>query len=69
METLKFKTNLKCSGCVAAVKNNLDAVKNINGWEVDLISPDKILTVEGNADEHDIVEAFAKAGYQADPLK
>ena len=69
METLKFKTNLKCSGCVAAVKNSLDAVKNVNSWEVDLISTDKTLTVEGNADERDIVEAFAKAGYQAEPVK
>jgi copper chaperone len=69
METLKFKTNLKCSGCVAAVKNSLDAVKNVNSWEVDLVSPDKTLTVEGSADEDDIVAAFAKAGYQADPLK
>ncbi len=69
METQKFKTNLKCSGCVAAVKDNLDHLEDVNNWEVDLISPDKILTVEGKVDEHDIIEAFAKAGYQAEAIK
>jgi len=69
METQKFKTNLKCSGCVAAVKNNLDTLKNVESWEVDLISQDKILTVEGSASENEIAEAFAKAGYHAEPVK
>lgn len=69
METQEFKTNLKCSGCVAAVKDNLDGLKNIGNWEVDLASPDKILKVEGKVSENEVAEAFAKAGYSAVPLK
>lgn len=69
METQKFKTNLKCSGCVAAVKENLDTLKSVKDWNVDLVSADKILTVEGNPSENEIAEAFSKAGYVAEPLK
>lgn len=68
METQKFKTNLKCGGCVAAVQKDLDAVAEIESWEVDLTSLDKILTVMGNAREEEIVNAFAKAGYVAEPI-
>lgn len=68
METQKFKTNLKCGGCVAAIQKDLDAVAEIDTWEVDLISLDKILTVTGNATEEEIVNAFAKAGYVAEPI-
>lgn len=69
METLKFKTNLKCSGCVAAVQNDLDKSDKIESWEVDLTSLDKILTVKGEVDADEIVAAFAKAGYVAELVK
>lgn len=69
MENQKFKTNLKCGGCVAAVKNNLDELENIESWDVDLASPDKILTVKGNANVNEIEEAFVKAGYKAELAK
>ncbi len=65
MKVAKFKTNLKCSGCVAAVKPNLDALADIK-WDVDLSSPEKTLTVEGNVDNSQIENAFEKAGYKAE---
>jgi copper chaperone len=68
METLKFKTNLKCSGCVDAVKENMNALNNVANWEVDLTSTDKILSVVGDVNQEEVTKAFEKAGYQAIPL-
>lgn len=68
METLKFKTTIKCNGCVNTVKPVLEEANNISNWSVDLESPDRILTVEteGNADE--VVELLKEAGYKAEEV-
>lgn len=65
METLKFKTNIKCSGCVAKVTPHLNAVESIAGnWQVDIHNPNKVLTVEAaKADTNQIKEAVQKAGF------
>jgi copper chaperone len=47
METLKFKTNIKCGGCVATVTPYLNKFSDIEKWEVDTQNPDKILTIVG----------------------
>jgi copper chaperone CopZ len=69
METLQFKTNIKCSGCIAKVTPELDKAAGPENWEVDLLSPDKVLTV--SADEvtaEKIRQAIEKAGYHAEAL-
>ncbi len=70
MKTLKFKTNINCSGCVAAVTPALDGLKDIQHWEVDTASPNKILTI--NADESmaeaRVVESLKQKGYRAEKL-
>jgi copper chaperone len=45
MKTIQFKTNIKCSGCVATVTPGLNKTAGENNWTVDLQSPDKVLTV------------------------
>ena len=45
MNTLKFKTNINCTGCLGKVTPILNAETDINNWEVDLKSEDRILTV------------------------
>jgi len=67
METVNFSTNLKCNGCIAAVKPSLEAIEGLSSWSVDLNSPDKLLTAEVASDQvtGSIVEAFKKAGYEA----
>jgi copper chaperone len=69
MSTLKFKTNIKCAGCIAAVTPHLNAVKGIEKWEVDLANPDRILTVntEGVTFE-DVKAALSKAGYNGEQV-
>ncbi|MDK2842294.1 MAG: copper chaperone [Anaerophaga sp.] len=69
MKTLKFKTNIKCNGCINAVTPFLDKSNNISDWSVDLESPDRILTIkteEGDADE--VKELLNEAGYKAEEL-
>ena len=65
METLKFKTNIKCAGCVAKVTPHLNQVEGIEGnWQVDIYNPNKVLTVETDkVSTSQIEEAVQKAGF------
>lgn len=67
METLKFKTNINCGGCIATVTPALNGLKDIQHWEVDIVNPDKILTVK--ADDSltavQIVDVLKQKGYNA----
>ena len=64
----KFKTNIKCGGCIQTVKPYLDSLKEIKSWEVDTSSPDRVLTVEGDIPEEIIVKAIQAAGYRAEKI-
>jgi copper chaperone len=69
MEPLKFKTNIKCSNCVAQVTPHLNAVEGIDTWEVDTQNPNKILTVNTTKVKADqIKDIVRKAGYVAETL-
>jgi copper chaperone len=68
METLKFKTNIKCGGCIATVTPFLNADENIEKWQVDLENPDRILTVETDQSAEEIAELVKKAGYNAQQI-
>jgi copper chaperone CopZ len=68
MDTTKFKTTIKCSGCVAQVTPFLNEALGQNNWEVDVNDPAKVLTVVGEKDERRVVEAVQKAGYKAEKL-
>ena len=70
MDTLKFKTNVNCGGCIATVTPVLDTLNGVKKWEVDTNNPDKILTVETDsglkADQ--VVAALKAKGYSAELL-
>jgi copper chaperone len=69
MSILKFKTNIKCSGCIATVTPFLNSLNTINNWEVDTLDPDKILTVQGDdVSAQDIVSKLKEAGYTAETI-
>lgn len=64
MKTLRFKTSIKCNGCLISVRPQLNAIKGIEGWEVDLNSPDSILSVHCNDDLTDMITlAVERAGH------
>ena len=62
MKTLKFKTNIKCSGCVAKVTPYLNEALGEKTWEVDYNNPSKVLTVVG---EDDVVRALQRDAHSA----
>lgn len=68
MEAKKFKTNIKCSGCVATVTPHLNEVAGEDNWQVDLTDPSKLLTVTGDVGEEKVKEALRKAGYNAEKV-
>jgi copper chaperone len=69
METLKFKTNINCSGCIAAVTPHLNSVDEVALWKVNTQSPEKVLEVEAEAGaEALILQAVKKAGFEIEPL-
>ncbi|MFC0321196.1 MULTISPECIES: heavy-metal-associated domain-containing protein [Olivibacter] len=68
METLKFKTNIKCGGCIETVTPFLNNLSEVKKWEVDITDPDKILTVQGDEslDGQKVMSALDQAGYKAE---
>jgi copper chaperone len=68
MSTFILKTNIKCGGCIAAVKPFLDENDSIVSWEVDLNHPDRILKVETSLNLSEVKDVIQKAGYSAAPL-
>jgi copper chaperone CopZ len=57
-------TNLRCGSCVAAVKPHLDREPGVDRWEVDVVAPDRTLTVDGDAPAEAIKAAVARGGFQ-----
>ena len=69
METLKFKTTIKCSGCVANVTPFLNEALGEGKWQVDYNNPQKVLTVVDEYDKTKVIQAVEKAGYKAESLQ
>ncbi len=65
MNTIQFKTNINCSGCVAKATPALDQVAGVNNWKVDTANPEKILTVTASAAAQTIIDALHTAGFKA----
>ncbi len=64
MTTLKFKTNIKCNGCIATVTPYLESETSIQKWNVDIRNPEKILTVEGEQiNQNSVEEKVREAGF------
>jgi copper chaperone len=68
METLKFKTTIKCAGCVAQVTPFLNNAVGENNWEVDVQNPDKVLTITSGKklEKNAIIETVKEAGFKAE---
>ena len=69
METIKFKTNINCGGCLKSVTPHLDELDNVDSWKVDINNPDKILEVKlEDGNENAVVSAVKKAGFKIDKM-
>ena len=66
-KALKFKTNIKCMGCVATVTPVLNETVGEGNWAVDLQSPERQLTVEAEKIEPaEVIAALGKVGFKAE---
>lgn len=69
METLKFKTNIKCSGCITKATPTLDEKLGKGNWDVDLFTLKKTLTVSTeNIDDDKVIAAVNEAGFTAEKI-
>ena len=69
METLQFKTNIKCAGCIAKVTPALNETAGENNWKVDTEKADKILTISAaSLTEAEVKAAVEKAGFKAEKV-
>lgn len=69
MKTMKFKTNINCSNCLAKVTPFLDKKVGKEFWSVDIDNPDKILTVDSDdLTTDDIVKTVKRTGFEAEAI-
>ena len=69
MQKFRFKTSLKCNGCIKAITPGLESIHEIEQWKVDLESTDKILEVESKEDvAEEVIKNVKKAGYEISRL-
>jgi copper chaperone len=66
METLLFKTNINCGGCIAKIAPVLNNEAGIQEWNVDTNVSTKTLTVKGDLGADKIIDVLNKAGFKAE---
>lgn len=65
MQTLKFKTNINCGGCIKTVTPTLNQQAGAGNWQVDTANPDKILTINSHQlTSAEVTQAVEKAGFK-----
>jgi copper chaperone len=70
METQRFKTSLKCNGCISAITPAMNSITGIDSWNVDLSTPDRVLTVVSEKEiAQEVISGIKKAGYEIEELK
>lgn len=68
-KTLKFKTNINCSGCVEKVTPFLNDANGICHWDVDTANKDKILSVHSEGiTEEEVIQKVQDAGFKIELL-
>jgi len=68
-KSLKFKTNINCSGCIEKVTPYLNKTAGIQHWSVDTSLKEKILTVELNgASANDVIHSVQQAGFKIEAV-
>ena len=66
----KFKTSLKCNGCIEKITPGMKEIKGITSWYVGLSPPSATLFVESETDtEEAIINAVRRSGYTIDKIR
>lgn len=65
MKKIQFTSNIKCQGCIDKVTPVLDKRSDIKSWEVDLTSPERVLTIESDElDNESLVAELEEVGFK-----
>lgn len=65
---MRFKTNAKCGGCIAAIGEKLNKLVKAEDWSIDLKSTDRTLTITTDLSAETILAAVREAGFKASAL-
>ena len=68
MNTLQFKTNIKCAGCISKATPILNQKLGEGQWDVDILTLKKTLTVTSDLNEEEVVEIVKESGFTAEPI-
>ena len=68
MKTSTFKTNANCGGCVAKIETSLNTAVARNQWNIDLSTPDRILTITSDLSDEEVVRLVTAAGFKAEKI-
>jgi len=72
MNQIQFKTNINCGSCIKSVTPFLNALDEIDTWQVDTAVAEKILTVETELSqieiEQKVITAVSSAGFTIQKL-
>lgn len=69
MKTQQFKTTIKCSGCLNNLTPHLNEHLSPEEWNVDILNPSKILTVNSDKlSSEQIQQVVKKAGFEIEPI-
>ena len=64
-----FSTSIMCNGCIAKIKPVLDEAQGIASWEVNLSSPQRILTVVSNGiTQEELLSLVRGAGFTIEAI-
>lgn len=69
MGTYRFKTSLKCGGCILTITPGIERIDSIEKWSVDLKNQDKVLEIEASEDiSESVIDCIKKAGFEISRL-
>lgn len=68
MEERRYLTSAKCNGCVSAIAGKLDEIMGREDWNIDLKSPDRVLTVKSDVAEEEIVSRVKGLGFKIERI-
>lgn len=69
MTELKFKTSLKCGGCKDKITPGMNALSEVESWEVDLTATPKILTAKAPEEAAaKIIATVEKEGFEIERI-
>lgn len=68
MEERRYRTSAKCNGCVSAIAGKFDEIMGREDWNIDLTSPDRVLTVKSDVAEEEIVSRVKGLGFKIERI-